>query len=205
MIRPQVPPRPFFALALACGWLTVAVAAGAAAPAAVDPAECTVTPLTIDDLVDIAVVATPAAAAGATAGPGEPADDAAVTAVTAVVRQSVACTNANDFMANLALFTDRYLAERFGDGRQDDLGHLEAALTREANAAAPEDRLALVSVDDVMLAADGRISATVTTANATSVFLDRLWFAETAEGWKIDAVEPGTAQPAASPAATPAG
>lgn len=190
---------PVLALALTLG---AGMTAGAA-PEAVDPAACTVAPLTIEQLIDIAVAGTPVAPAAGGEASGTSADEATVAAVTAVARESVACTNANAIMANLALFTDRYLVERFAGERRDDLGHLEAALTRTPAPAVEEDRLALVAVDDVTVGADGRVTATVTTANASEVFVDQLWFTETPGGWKIDAVELGAAEAAGTPIATP--
>ena len=46
----------------------------------------------------------------------------------------------------------------------------------------------LLSVSDLVVYADGRVGATVTTANLTDTFTDLIVFAGTDDGWKIDQV-----------------
>lgn len=60
----------------------------------------------------------------------------------------------------------------------------------------------LLSVADPILYGDGRIGATVTTANADETFVDQIIFASTDSGWRIDQVVLGEAIHA-TPAATP--
>jgi hypothetical protein len=113
----------------------------------------------------------------------------ALLAIFDVLSDSLACTNANQPMSALALFSDRYLAERFaGPDGNDELGHLLAAATRTPGPAAPDDRLVLVAVSDLILYADGRIGAEVTTANVEDAFTDLIVFVETDDGWRIDQV-----------------
>jgi hypothetical protein len=124
--------------------------------------------------------------------PNVPAE--ALVKIFAVVTESVECANANDPLRSLALFTDRYLAERFaGEDGADELGHLLAAATRTPVPAAPEDQLVLLGVGQPVRYADGRIGVLVTTANADSTFTDLLVFAEVDfaevdEEWRIDQV-----------------
>src|SRR3954462_14382964 len=96
-------------------------------------------------------------------------------------------------LSEFALFTDGYLAARFGGDNQDDLGHLLAALTRHPEVATEADRLHLVSVDSVVSLADGRVEATVTTSNSNDKFTDVVVFANVNDVWLIDDV--GVGQP----------
>jgi hypothetical protein len=132
---------------------------------------------------------------------GAPAGEPAVAGITDLVRMSVACTNANDPMRSFALFTDRYLQERFGGDNEDDLGHLLAALTRTPEVAQERDRLTLDAIADVTQLPDGRVLATVTTSNSDAVFEDLLLFVELEGEWKIDAVTLGEPQVRSTPAA----
>ena len=112
--------------------VTVSGIDGVSASEVVSPEDCTVGPISELDLVAIVENGTPAAAESPKIeASGELVDDEAAEAITAVVRQSVACTNANDPIRAFALFTDRFLLARFGGENQDDLGHLLAALTLE--------------------------------------------------------------------------
>ncbi len=175
-----------------------------ATPVAVAPSECTVAPLTIDQLSALVSSARPIDAPWVDPLLTSKAVDAGtLTMITALVRESVACTNANDPMRNFALFTDRYLIERFGGEHQDDLGHLAASLTRNPAPAAPEDQLSLVSITDAVFLDARTVVATVTTANATTVFGDQLRFVSAGSEWRIDAVKLGQPRPT-GPAATPA-
>jgi hypothetical protein len=194
------------AFGIALGLLTarVSLATAAGTPVAVDPAECTVQPLQIGQLTELVVSARPLAAPWQDPLPtAKNADDATLAAITALVRESVACTNANDPMRNFALFSDRYLIERFSADGGDDLGHLAAALTRHPKPATPADRLTLVSVTDAVMLDPNTVVATVSTANATTTFIDHLRFTKSGSDWKIDAVKLGTAN-GATLEATPA-
>jgi hypothetical protein len=174
-----------------------------AAPASATPEteRCTVDPLSPEQLTAIVAAGfepTPRLEKGDQA---VPATD--LVAMFDVLTESVACTNANQPMRALALYTDRYLAERFsGQAGEDELGHLIAASSRSPKPAAPGDQLVLLAVADPILYGDGRIGATVTTANAEATFIDQIIFAKTDEGWRIDQVVLGKEQHA-TPAATP--
>lgn len=168
-----------------------------AAPATPLPSACTVAPIAIGDLQNLvsagaSPVATPAAETALTPG--------AIAAITQTIEESVACTNANQPLRALALFTDRYLVARFSGAGADDLGHLAAAVTRDPAPADPADRLAIVSIGDPELLDDGRVAVIVATANAEQEFVDRLIFAKTGDAWLIDethSATPGPATPAA--------
>ena len=172
-----------------------------ATPEAVSPGLCTVPPLSEAELVDIAAAGTPTPEVELPqeAADGE-VDAESIEAIEDTVRESVACANANDPLREFALFTDRYLRERFGGENQDDLGHLLAALTRDSDAAAEADQLTLVSVDELRLLEDGRIAASVKTMNARTTFVDTLIFAAVDDRLLIDEVIAGDPPPAATPA-----
>jgi hypothetical protein len=161
-------------------------------PEAVSPAFCTVPPLSQSELVDIVAAGTPAPVDELPReATGIEVDDASIAAIEATVRESVACANANAPLRAYALFTDRYLRERFGGENQDDLGHLLAALTRNSDVAKEADQLTLVSIDELRLLDDGRIAASVVTKNARTTFIDTLFFAAAADRWLIDEVIAG--------------
>jgi hypothetical protein len=179
--------RPFRLLPIAALAIALACrAGGAGAEDTPQPSECTVAPRTLSGIADLA--ATPSPAAPIPTKPGEPADSAAIERATATVRGSIACVNANQPLAALAYFTDGYLSRAFGGDNADALGHLRAALTRSPGPAAPEDQLALRSVDDVTVGGDGALQMTVVTANADGVYTDRLFLLEVDGRWLIDQV-----------------
>jgi hypothetical protein len=155
-----------------------------ATPSATGAAACTVEPRTFDDIANLA--STPTAATTPVPDGGAPADPDVVAAVTETVRMAVACANANDPLRSFALFTDRYLAERFGPAHPDDLGSLFAALSRDPTPAADVDALRLVGVRDVKMAADDLVVATVVTENRADRYVDRLVFQRAGDRWLID-------------------
>lgn len=150
-------------------------------------ADCVAEPLNGDELEEI--VASGFAPAPDLTETGEPASAQELVAIFEVISESVACTNANQPLSALALYSDRYLAERFsGPAGEDELGHLLAAATRSPGHATPEDRLVVLSIADAVRYGDGRIGATVTTANADAVYIDLIVLVETNDGWRIDQV-----------------
>ena len=163
----------------------VPVARAQVLPATPDPVSCSLTPLTPDELLTItAVTAEEPAPLMATrmTVPQETVD-----AVTEVVLASLACTNANQPLSALAVYSDRWLQERFsGDAGRDELGHLIAASSRTPMEAAVQDRIALISVENPMAYNGARIGITVTTANADETYIDELIFVQVNSDWKID-------------------
>src|SRR5689334_9073067 len=99
---------------------------------------CTAAPLSADSLT--AIVEKGFKTAPALTPSDEPAPAADLVAIYDLLTESVACTNANQPLRALSLYTDRYLAERFsGQTGEDELGHLLAAATRSPKPAAAED------------------------------------------------------------------
>jgi hypothetical protein len=148
-------------------------------------AECTVQPRSFNEIADLA--STPAITAIAQAGDGAPADEATAAAITGTIRLAVACANANDPLRALALFTDRYVAERFGPSHPDDLGSLNAALSRTPVPADEDDLLTLVDVRDIVIISDGRAEAVAVTENRSARYVDRLVLELVKGRWLIDA------------------
>jgi hypothetical protein len=106
---------------------------------------------------------------------------------TEVVEGSLACTNANQPLAALAAYTDRWLAERFsGNSGQDELGHLLAAATRSPSPAARPDQISLVAVENPIWYNGDRLGLMITTQNSDETFVDELIFIQTDGAWKID-------------------
>jgi hypothetical protein len=187
-------------LAIAIAWVIGSPPASAAiaTPAAM---QCTAAPLSADSLTAIVEAGfKPAPGLTPTADPAPAAD---LVAVYDLLTESVACTNANQPLRALSLYTDRYLAELFsGPAGEDELGHLLAAATRSPRPAAPEDQLVLLSVTDPVRYQDGRIGAMVTTANKDNTFTDLLIFTGTGTDLRIDQVivqKDLEATPAATP------
>jgi hypothetical protein len=166
-------------------------------PESIDAAECTVEPRRFDVIAELA--ATPVNDTAPEPGNGVPAEDEVVAGVTETVRMAVACANANDPLRSYALFTDRYLAERFGPDYPDDLGSLFAALSREPSPADEADRLSLVEIRDVTALDADWVEAVVVTEHREARFVDRLVFQLVGERWLIDRWSP--VEDVATPAA----
>lgn len=182
------------------GILTAQTAGVASADTATPEAAgtaCTVAPRSFDTIA--ALSSTPTASTTPVPSSGSPADATVVAAVTDTVRMAIACANANDPLRAYALFTDRYLAERFGPAHPDDLGSLFAALSRQPAPAAAADLLSLVAVRDVTSLAPDLVAATVVTENRAARYVDRLIFQKAGDRWLIDQWSPveGAATPAA--------
>jgi hypothetical protein len=126
-------------------------------------AACTIAPRTVGGIAEIITQADlDNASPFPTPGPyvqpaGTPADEATVAGVTATVDQLAACVNAGDFMRFLALFSDAALRRYAVD--------LDLPLTAddERLVADPSinDQLAVASIEDVLVLADGRVSVLV--------------------------------------------
>ncbi|MDP9364352.1 MAG: hypothetical protein M3Q10_09055 [Chloroflexota bacterium] len=85
---------------------------------------------------------------------GVPADPTIIEAVTATIEEEVACLNSGDFLRAVALWTDELLRKELG-------GLDEAILAQLATPASvpPENRATTVSVDNVRVLNDGRVTA----------------------------------------------
>lgn len=96
-----------------------------------------------------------------------PADDDVVAALTATMEELAACINAGDLPRAAALFTDYYFFWFFGGISQSNFNQLATPVPL-----APDQQIESVSVEDVAMLADGRVSAVtqVNEARALTVF-----------------------------------
>jgi hypothetical protein len=163
---------------------THASASRAATPVSDSATTCDVEPRQFEDIALLA--STPVAPSDDADSTATQVDPNIVAAITDTVAQAVACANANDVLRSLALFTDRYVAERFGSDHPDDLGSLEAALSRPPVPAVEDDLLTLVSVEDVALIDKSSVMARVVTENRAQRFTDELVCALVDGRWLID-------------------
>src|SRR5829696_2932394 len=178
------------------------------------PAECTVTPRTLDEFNTLAQTPAPVEPPDAASAGGEPADEAMRAAVTATARELVACSNAGDILRRLALYSDDRLRFAYPDGPTRALEMIAESPLPLAEA----ERVALVSVDDVRQLPDGRASARVTVDNPASHSHDpqaaatasqqevaRLIFVQEAGRWRVDETRREDTQANATPIAGPNG
>jgi hypothetical protein len=158
---------------------------------------CDVAPRPPDDLARLA--ASPVAASGSSGWTGgTSADPATFAAIEATIRDYVACLNAGDVARLAALATDRYarqLLAEFGI----DAGDVPASIAT-VTPRPPSQRVRLVAITDVVVAADGTVGATVSLDGPTAIgtrseqaFLFR--FVRGVDRWLIDAVKPVPATP----------
>ncbi len=137
------------------------VAAQAGTPVAVAPGRCEVEPRSAADLAALAgATPRPAETAPGPSSPATPetpplAPPDVVSGVAATMAELAACTNAGEAARALALFSDDLFLAFFGGLSAEDLGTMLTPV-----AAVPlEDPIAEVSVEDVRLLPDGRVSA----------------------------------------------
>jgi hypothetical protein len=132
-------------------------------PVTPDPAECRVEPRTVETINAAIAAATPAtpaadaAASGAIAIPvGQPVADAETwDGVVGTLREIFACFNAGAPLRAFALFSDRQVAGFFGP-EPITAADVEE-ITVGAEPRAPEMRLRLVAVTNLMRYDDGRV------------------------------------------------
>ncbi|MCC6790252.1 MAG: hypothetical protein IT336_01120 [Thermomicrobiales bacterium] len=149
------------AAALAFGTVPVVAAQDpAASPTPLAAAECTVAPITFEELTS--TLATPVAESAAPeASPtpavmpeGTPADDATSTAVQETIAQLTACLNAGELRSTLALYSDRFLQETFA-GLELTQEIFDEQLTSEEPRVEGE-QVVLYSFGEVVITDDGR-------------------------------------------------
>lgn len=132
-------------------------------PIAIPGSDCTVEPRTAGAIAEIVAAsngigATPISDDATYTRPeGTAADPATVAAVTATVRQLVACVNAGDFLRFLALFSNDAL-RRYADDLGLPLDAGDPLLTPDPT---QNEQITLTAVEDVIVLADGRVSALV--------------------------------------------
>lgn len=198
-----------FLLTLAFFWNGAGVAAQDATPTSREtgeklgaiephPDECLTEPRSLPLFPDPVVGSTPATArptitgTPALASPEMRANAATTAAVTATVREVLACRNAGDYRRAYALMTDRMLTQLFGGPETID-PEVAAALEARPDRLPRNQRLTLISVSDVRLLADGRVSAEVESRLVTSTrdgFLDEIVFVRVGDRWLIDGTTP---------------
>jgi hypothetical protein len=118
-----------------------------------------------------------------------PADEVTISAITEPIVQSLACQNAGDVLRMLASFSDRWIAEQFSGYDLVFYGRFVDA----ANSATPvpdDGQVALVSIDDVRVRADGSVLATVATSVNGQEQTSLIVLVNTPDGWKIDSSQP---------------
>jgi hypothetical protein len=126
-----------------------------------DPAECQITPRSIESIAS--ALATPVAGTPtmATAARdiaiGQPADAETVRAVTTLVREATACGNVGDYLRVFALYTDNGLRV-FAADRGMTAEQLAGALAATP-VPLPEESWQAARVQDVRVLSDGRVTA----------------------------------------------
>lgn len=141
--------------------------------------DCTLPPLTLP-LFD----ATPAAIVAATpvaAGESVPVEEEEIREA---VEMIVTCANNTDPKLVNAIFTERFLAERFADPSATYLPAFEQSLDSE-NGIVPTS-LVLDDVEGITPLNDGRVSVVAVISSSTSTFRDTLILASVDGNWLID-------------------
>jgi hypothetical protein len=151
---------------------------------------CSAEPRHIEAIADLA--ATPAAEPLAfSETDAAPPDGAQLAEIRATIEAAIDCANGNDPLRALAYFTDRYVAERFGNAHPDDLASLTAAASRQPVPATEEDQLSIVALTDGQIGASGSVARIeVQTTNGSASFTDRLVLVKNGDHWSIDSWEP---------------
>ncbi len=137
------------------------------------PEDCTVEPVTIEELQALADPNSPEPGSAANRVPatpvalpeGTPADAETVAQITTVTRELIACSNARDPLRRLALFSDESLKPNFTQGPTDAFIRLTGT---PPVALPPEIRVSIVAISDVQVMTDGRVRATVAADNPTT-------------------------------------
>lgn len=174
-----------------------------ATPIVADPAECVTAPRSTEEIAAIwdgtLYTPDPEIAAGVLPA-GTPASDEIVTAVSATLRQFFACSNANNFAAELALMTDQGTLF-FAPNEQVTVDKLNAffdALLATPPAASEYEGYGALT--DVTMLGDGRVGA-LSPADSSEDHAVYVIFANEDGVWLIDQITEITGP--ATPAATP--
>jgi hypothetical protein len=182
-------------IALTLGWAAIFVTQGVAAQdatptAGVPPPElCQATPPNFEELR--AILADPLASPSAVWTPGtmpegRPADPETIAGITATLRELVACFNADEVLRAYGLYTDDYLQRIFST--QDPLtqGVYDALATPDP--VDPDERSAILAIEDVRVFDDGTVGANVTIRYALIPVPKRFFFTFVRDGerWLID-------------------
>ena len=163
-----------------------AVSALAQSMGAPNPVDCVVEPRTLPLPIPAMTQAEASPEAVEPPSGGEPADEAIVESITETIYHSIACTNGNDLLRVLALFSDRFVADLFTGPDAVSLTAFEDYVALPPIAAVEEDRLQLLEVRDVVVLDDGRVGAIVVTGDEAAPTEDYLVLIEDGDGWLID-------------------
>ena len=132
---------------------------------------------------------------------GEPLDEATLAAVSTTAREVIACSNAGERLRALALFSDNFLRQSFGQ-----LGVFPPELYQRLATPQPlavEQQVALVEVRDGRLLPDGRVGLVVVVDDPAAPSGERrsasfLYFVFQGDRWLIDGaienIAPGAAE-----------
>jgi hypothetical protein len=140
---------------------------------------CTLPPLSLP-LFD----ATPAAIVAATPVAAEGPVEVHEEEIREAVEMIVTCANSADPKLVNAIFTERYLAERFADPATTSLPVFEQSLDHEDGIISTS--LVLDGVEEITPLDDGRVSAVAVISSSTSTFRDTLILANVDGAWLID-------------------
>jgi len=121
-------------------------------------ADCGVQPRTMAEITALAGTGAPAPSTEPIQVTTATIDEATHGRILQASEMLVACTNALDTMGRLGLFSDSYLATSFAAGVPDAFAETVAT---SAGPLPPEQRIGLISVEDIVQLADGRMGATV--------------------------------------------
>ena len=188
-----------FALVAALAALALLGSAGlaqtAAFPITPDPAECTVEPRSVEEVVALVAQATPAAMAEAETvlvPVGALADAETVAGVTATVREVYACLNAGNSARAFALVTDDVI-RGFAEAEPIPEEELRAVLGVPPEAVPEGARSTILAITDVVQLPDGRVGALVASVDPPGgpeegPTTTHLVFVRQGERWLVDGV-----------------
>jgi hypothetical protein len=140
-----------------------AVASADTGDFAVSPEDCVIEPILVPQPGDAEDLATPSPTpTPVVVEDGTPAEDAVVRAVTERIESAIACRNAGDVLRMLANFTERWVSERFAGYDLVFYGRF-VEMAGNPEPLPDDERIGLVSVDEVVVRDDGAALATVVT------------------------------------------
>jgi hypothetical protein len=144
-----------------------------------EESDCTLPPLTLPlfDATPAAIVATTPVIAD---GP-QTVDEEEIRAAVELI---VTCANSEDPKLINAIFTERFLAERFADPTTASQPVFEQSLDQEEGVIPTS--LVLDGIEDVTPLDDGRVSVVAVITSSTSTFRDTLILANVDGNWLID-------------------
>jgi len=153
---------------------------------AVGPEACVVDPIPLPQPGEVGDLATPAPTpTPISAEDGMPVDPEVAAAVADRIAQAIACQNAGDPLRVLANFTERWVSERFSGYDLVFYGRFREAAANPTPLSA-DQRIELLSVDDILEQTDGSVVATVATRHADEEQTSLVVLVDVAGEWLID-------------------